>query len=76
MFHFVSILTSVILQVRLNYVMQRVICGLTKKKSDLWQHFPFIFNPNANGLCNNALLQLGNGSDRIESHAQLLYSDE
>ena len=26
-FHFVSILTSVILQVRLNYVMQRAICG-------------------------------------------------
>ena len=49
---------------------------LCNAKSNLWQHFPFIFNPNANGLCNNALLQLGNGSDRIEPHAQLLYSDE
>jgi len=56
--------------------MQRVICGLTKKKSDLWQHFPFIFTPKANGLCNNALPQLGNGSDQIEPHARLSYSDE
>ena len=49
---------------------------LCDAKSDLRQHFPFIFTPNANGLCNNALPQLGNGSDQIEPHARLSYSDE